>query len=56
MMEDAPKQDEELLDKPRIYVSRWGEQYVKAEDLLRSKKVRKLIKQMAKISVTRSRP
>ena len=51
-MEDSPKQ-EELLDKPRIYVSRLGERYVKAEDVLRSRKVRKLIKEMAKIPVTR---
>ena len=51
-MEDSPEQ-EELLDKPKIYVSRWGEIYVKPEDLLRSKKARKLIEQMAKIPVTR---
>ena len=52
-MEDSPEQ-EELLDKPKIYVSHWGEIYVKVEDVLRSKKIRKRIDQMAKIPVTRN--
>lgn len=51
-MEDSPEQ-EELLDGPKIYVTRLGEIYVKPEDVLRSKKIRKRIEQMAKIPVTR---
>ena len=56
-MSDAPEnpdaKGEELLDKPKIYVSWRGERYVKAEDVLRSKNVRKLIEKMAKIPVSR---
>ena len=38
---------------PKIYVTRRGERYVKAEDVLCSKKVRYLIEKMAEIPVSR---
>ena len=39
------KEDSDDEDKPKIYVRRNGIRYITAADLLRSKKVRKLLKE-----------
>jgi hypothetical protein len=40
-------------EKPRIHVTRNGEIYVTAEDVVKSKKFQEQVKEMAKICVTR---
>ena len=43
---------ESASDRPKIYVNARGGLYVKADELLRSKKVRRLIDKMAKLPLT----
>ena len=52
-MAKATKSPTESLNKPRIHVTRNGEIYVTAEDVVNSKKFAEQVKKMAKIRVTR---
>ena len=45
---------EAMPERPRIYVNARGGLYVKADELLRSKKVRHLIDEMAKYPLTQT--
>ena len=46
---------EETKDNPKIYITHLGGHRVEPRELLRNKKVRDLIKQMARIRVSKNR-
>ena len=50
----AHKQSETDEDRPKIYVTYRGARYVKADELIRSKRARAQIDAMAKIDFKRS--
>ena len=50
----ARKQSETDEERPKIYVTYRGARYVKADELLRSKRARAQIEAMAKIDFNRS--
>ena len=50
MTKTSPKpQSSETLERPRVYVTRKGGLYVKADELLRSRRARAVIEKMAKL-------
>lgn len=45
-----PQDEQNLPDRPKIYVTRRGERYVKADELLRSKRGRAQLEKMKKFA------
>ena len=45
-----PKDEQNLPERPKIYVTRRGERYVKADELLRSKRGRAQLEKMVEFS------
>ncbi len=45
-----PKDNKDAPELPKVYVTRTGGFYVKAEELLRSKKARERLQEMSKLS------
>lgn len=45
-----PQDEQNLPDRPKIYVTRRGERYVKADELLRSKRGRAQLEKMVEFS------
>lgn len=45
-----PKDEQNLPERPKIYVTRRGERYVKADELLRSKRGRAQLEKMVAFS------
>ena len=52
-MAAKPKDSWKPGDKPRIYITRNGEAYVKPEEVVASKKFQEQVKKMAKIRISR---
>lgn len=45
-----PKDEQDLPERPKIYVTRKGERYVKADELLRSKRGRERLEAMNELA------
>ena len=56
MPEKALSEQHTTGDQPKIYVTSKGARYVKADELLRSKRAREQIKALAKLDFSRPQP